>query len=84
MPEDGHASVTVRTQPAVTLDEAPGLVALVLGQLLDEGERLRMLQRQEGELVVTIESGENPRRERAEPSGAAVENDWAQLRRPLR
>lgn len=45
VPENSDAPVAVRTEPAVKLDESPGLVALVLGQLLDEAQRFRMLQR---------------------------------------
>jgi hypothetical protein len=62
---------------AVAEDEPPALAPRLPGDGGEQTVGLRIVEREQGELFVTIEPGDEPRRPAAEPSAARVEHDGA-------
>jgi hypothetical protein len=76
--EERHApSAVAGNQCAVTEDEPPALAALVFGHGRKQKARVVIGEREQGQLIASVEPGDEPRRPAAKPSATGIEQNRA-------
>ena len=73
--ERGAPSAVAGDGCAIAEDEPPAFVALLLGNFGEQTVCLPISERQQGQFVVSVDGGDDPRRPTAQPSATGIEEN---------